>query len=445
MNSLYASIYNCFLRLKATIVGDNCYRIYSQLDCEQWLNHDEIQALQLRRFRNILKNAAVNSPYYRKKLSDLKVSYRDIQSINDIHQIPLLTRSELQSHFREILCENAGNVYADSSGGSTGQPVNFYHDSSYIRYANAVNLLFYKWMDIEPGMKTAAFWGADREFNELSMNEKFWYMHTRVRLYNFFNVTEASLLKFLQNMSNYKPAYIYGYASALKMAAEYINNSELSFNISPKAIRSSAEILFKSQRHEIETAFNAPLFNFYGSREINNLGSECEYHKGMHIFSSGRLMEIVDKKGNPVPDGENGFIVVTDLTNMNFPFIRYMNGDMGVIDKNQCTCGRGYPLLKEITGRAAEILCINGKYVHGEFFTHLFYGMPEVRQFQVIQETDNQIRIRIVAINRDIDIEGIEKKIETQINGKIQIQIEYVDNIAPLKSGKYQLIINNTL
>jgi len=445
MQSIYSTLYNLFLRCRAGLAGDKSYSICRQLRQEQWLTPQEIRELQLKRLRDLIGHTYNYSPFYRKRFDDLGLGPDDIHSLDDLARIPPLTRSELQEQCHNIICTDTGECYRDSSGGSTGQPVNFFHDINYRIFSNAANHLFLNWMKIAPGLKTAAFWGAEREFNELSFKERFWYRHTRVKILNFFSITEESLLSFLDYLGRYKPSYIYGYASSLKMAADYINENPGRYKIRPRAIRSSAEILFDSQRSEIEKAFQAPVYNFYGSREVNNLASECSVHEGIHIFSSGRIVEIVDKEGKPVPDGENGFIVVTDLTNFCFPFIRYLNGDMGVIDREMCSCGRGYPLLKEITGRASEIICINDKFIHGEFFTHLFYGMPEIRQFQVIQEGDYCILIRLVANGHEIDTASITDKIKAVVSADIRINIEYVDIIPPLKSGKYQLIINNTL
>lgn len=445
MQSFYSTLYNLFLRCRAGLAGDKSYNISRQLRQEQWLPAREIRDLQLKRLRELLRHTYDYSTFYRKRFDNLGIKLDDINSLDDLSRIPPLTRTELQEQCQNIICTDTGECYRDSSGGSTGQPVNFFHDINYRIFSNAANLLFLNWMKIAPGLKTAAFWGADREFSELSFKERFWYRHTRVKILNFFNVSEESLLSFLDFLSKYKPAYIYGYASSLKMAADYINENPGRYKIKPRAIRSSAELLFNSPRSEIEKAFQAPVYNFYGSREVNNLASECSVHEGMHIFASGRIVEIVDKEGRPVPDGENGFIVVTDLTNFCFPFIRYLNGDMGVIDREMCSCGRGYPLLKEITGRASEIICINNKFIHGEFFTHLFYGNSEIRQFQVIQESDHNIRIRLVANGNKTDTAIIASKINEVADADIHIDIEFVDTIPPLKSGKYQLIINNTL
>jgi phenylacetate-CoA ligase len=187
------------------------------------------------------------------------------------------------------------------------------------------------------------------------------------------------------------------------------------------------------------------VYNYYGSREVNNLAAECPRQEGLHMFASGRLVEVVDDRGNWVAPGEIGQLAVTDLTNLSFPFIRYLNGDTGIKNEQVCSCGRGYPLLSGITGRTFEILTFGGKYLHGHFFAHLFLGYKDVRQFQVIQESGTLLVIKIVAPNKDINLKPILDRIQAQVGPEVKIEVTFVDNIPPLKSGKYRYTINKTV
>jgi phenylacetate-CoA ligase len=202
-------------------------------------------------------------------------------------------------------------------------------------------------------------------------------------------------------------------------------------------------MLYDYQRKEIEQAFGCPVYNFYGSREVNNIAAECSTHEGLHIFASGRIIEIVDDNGKSLPSGEIGYIAVTDLTNFSFPFIRYRNGDMASIKKEPCSCGRNYPLLNDIAGREYDIMTFGGRYIHGQFFPNLFYQQPDVRQFQVIQETADRLLIRVVAPKRQLDVAYLKKKVREKAGQDVQIDVEFVDKIPCLKSGKYRFTINN--
>lgn len=438
----YAKLLDRCLRLMAWWKKDNRYNLYRDLYREQFLPPKDIEQLQTGRLRKLLEHASLNSPYYREKYSGLADLINDPFTLSDLARWPVLKREELQDHYQEILCSDPGPHYADASGGSTGHPVNFWHDDSYKTFSDACELLFLSWMNVSPGDRRAAFWGADRDFKELSFKARLMQIIKRTKRLNSFNVTEQDLNDFLRTIHTFQPTYIIGYASSLYLAARHINASS-EYRIRPRAVRSAAEMLYGFQKQEIEKAFGVPVFNFYGSREVSHLAAECSVHGGMHVFASGRIIEVVDEHDKALPSGETGYLAITDLTNFGFPFIRYLNGDMGALSPERCSCGRGYPLLKAVTGRASDIIFLNGKNIHGEFFTHLFYGQPEVKQFQVIQEAADRITVKIVTRTSDFDSQAILQKIKFMVGENINIDIKRVDSIAPTKSGKYRFTINN--
>ena len=86
----------------------------------------------------------------------------------------------------------------------------------------------------------------------------------------------------------------------------------------------------------------------------------------MHITSEDIIVEIVDGDGQVLPVGESGEIVVTHLSTRDFPFVRYRTGDMGILNSELCSCGRGLPVLKEVQGRSTDFLVAqDGTVLHG--------------------------------------------------------------------------------
>lgn len=78
------------------------------------------------------------------------------------------------------------------------------------------------------------------------------------------------------------------------------------------------------------------------------------------------------------------------------PFIRYEIGDLGRASDKTCPCGRGLPMMEVVEGRTTDsITAPDGKLIHGEFFTHLFYRIEGVKKFQVVQESLADLVIKI--------------------------------------------------
>jgi phenylacetate-CoA ligase len=154
-------------------------------------------------------------------------------------------------------------------------------------------------------------------------------------------------------------------------------------------------------------------------------------------------MEIVDDDGHQMQEGK-GKIIATSLYNFSLPFIRYDTGDIGYITGDKCGCGREYRLLKEVVGRQQEILQTpDGKYIHGEFFTHIFWEIEHVKEFQVIQETLDTIVIKIVP-EEGFDEKSLEiiRKMIGERSRNWNIEFKLVNTIERTNAGKYKFVIN---
>jgi len=426
---------------KDFIDGTGIYSRYEKLKREQYLTKQELRTLQNCRLRRLLYKAQKHSPYYRDKFQKSGIIIDENTSVSHLSKIPVLTRQDLQNHLSSILCDDSSDYYKNSTGGSTGNPVIFYQDRGYELFAKACKLLFYDWMGIKSGCGKAYLWGVDRDISCSTRYEKMMMMIDRAFYLNSFSMSDEKISNFVDTLNKSRPQYIQGYASSLYLVAKHINQTK-PLKFKPIAIRSAAEMLYDFQRDEIEKAFAVPVYNFYGSREIGFLASECSAHEGLHVLESGRIIEIVDEKGQPLPDGKPGYLAITDLFNMAFPFIRYINGDIATYKDQPCSCGRGYKLLENILGRSSDIIRINEQYIHGEFFTHLFYGHPDIKQFQLIQETQTHLRLLIVSNRESIDTDYFRDKIIERVGGNIKLDINITDNIPVLPTGKYRFTVS---
>jgi phenylacetate-CoA ligase len=236
-----------------------------------------------------------------------------------------------------------------------------------------------------------------------------------------------------------------GYASALDSLAEFAESREID-DLSFTAIRSSAETLWPQQRRRIERVFGSPVHNFYGSREVNNLAAECPEHGRLHLISAWRYVEIVDEEGRPVPDGQRGHVAVTDLSNFAMPFVRYRNDDVARFSPEPCPCGRPSPVLEELLGRSSDLIQTpQGDVIHGEFFTHLFYGRDDIRQFQVRQTALDRLVVRYVPCRNTADefMSRVKQKICRRMGEGASVAVESCEQIPTPPSGKHRFTISD--
>jgi phenylacetate-CoA ligase len=250
------------------------------------------------------------------------------------------------------------------------------------------------------------------------------------------------LPRFVGLYNRFKPDVVIGYTSAMTEFAKYIKSKNIKCH-RPNSVIATAEQLFSEQRQILENVFCCPVFNRYGSREVMLIASECEKHNGLHMNIDNLYIEIL-RNGKPANPGEMGEVVITDLFNYGMPFIRYQIGDYAVPSQSACTCGRGLPLLKEISGRTFDaIITLDGRKLTGLYFTHLMGNISGIEQFQIIQKRRDHLLVKIVKNN--LYSESTTKQINeelTKIMGpKVTIEINFVDKIPFLDSGKRRITI----
>jgi phenylacetate-CoA ligase len=427
----------------------DCPQAFKYLEILRRAEFEDSRLIEMRQWESlqkILKHAGQNVPYYRDLFKNMGIRPEDIRTPGDLERIPLLTKDLLQQHTSQLLqtAGEEGNRLPNASGGSTGKPVRFYQDTFYWTFARASQWFAEGWWGIQPGDRIASIWGCDRDLPDMTWKERLRLKIEQTRLCNAFAMSEESMEKFAQMMVRWKPRYVTGYASALEVFANFLL-SRPDLVVRPHAVKSTAEALFSAQRVAIEKAFEAPLYNFYGSREVNNLAAECQAHEGLHINSLGRYIEIVDELGKAQPPGKPGRIVVTDLTNFAMPFIRYAIEDVGSWRGKPCSCGRPFPLLERVWGRSSDfIVAPGGKLIHGEFFTHLFYNIPGIDQFRVVQRTKSEVRVDIVMQPgvSSVQTDLLRSRIADVMGPNVNCEIQVVTSIERPASGKHRFTIS---
>jgi len=157
------------------------------------------------------------------------------------------------------------------------------------------------------------------------------------------------------------------------------------------------------------------------------------------------VVEILDDEGHPVSEGEEGNVVITDLTNFGMPFIRYVNGDRAVAGAGSCPCGRGLPLLKKVTGRRLDMLRTkDGRLIPGEFFPHLLKDFPAIVQFQVMQECLDRIEVRAVlkSVLSEADRRVMNAEFHKIAGESTRVDFRQVESIPLTPAGKLQVVVN---
>jgi phenylacetate-CoA ligase len=195
----------------------------------------------------------------------------------------------------------------------------------------------------------------------------------------------------------------------------------------------------------IAETLNCPVANGYGGRDSGFVSHECP-RGGMHIMADATIVEIIDSKGQPVPAGEPGEIVVTDLYSREVPFLRYATGDVAAFSTRKCACGRPLPLLESIQGRTTDfVVAPDGTILHALSMIYVIRELEGVEQFRIRQKAVDRFEIQLVR-NQKFKPENearIREGLRQRLRAPVDVKIEYVPTLPPEPSGKFRQVISD--
>jgi phenylacetate-coenzyme A ligase PaaK-like adenylate-forming protein len=257
-------------------------------------------------------------------------------------------------------------------------------------------------------------------------------------------------------LNEFQPDVINAYPSIAALLA--VEQIEGRLRIHPRAVSTSSEVRTAEMERRMREAWGIAPFNRYGMTEVASFGSECSEHRGIHAFEDMFLFEVVDDDYRPVPDGTAGRkLLITNLFNYTQPLIRYEVSDMLTVTSEPCPCGRPLRLVTGIEGRSDDILYLPDAYgkpvpVHPVHFWSAIDAVPDVKDFQVVQEPDG-IHVRAV-LRQSAVREPVTRRIAEELTRRLgvlgavvtsPIQVEVTGEIArdAKRMGKHKVVLSN--
>jgi phenylacetate-CoA ligase len=419
---------------------------YRNLMRQQYLSRDELENMNWEKRKMLLSYAYEKVPYYRDKFKSVGLHPMDLKHPEDYYKVPLLKRSDIRENYERLISQEAkpNDLGGTSTGGSTGEPLKVLYDKRVPIETFGWRLR--DWWGVSPGLNEASIIRIpkQRAFSRWAISI-LWWPALKLRL-DASCMSAENIEKFLNLYNRVRPRVIWGYVGAVEHIASYLENNRMQIN-PPNFISVTSSPVSDLQRKRIENAFNAPVCNQYGCCEVFWLGAQCPKRNGLHIFSDGRLIEFTDDVGQPKAENTYGNVVITDLENYNFPFIRYMNGDIGRSLKEKCTCGLSLPLMDKIMGRQTDMIKLpNGACLAGDYLTTIFDEYPNaVKGFQVRQKKDYSLHILYIPDTYSQEYKNVVEKVHQQLIAKtssqVHITFESVENI-PHDRGKLRYVIS---
>jgi phenylacetate-CoA ligase len=414
-----------------------------QLRGNLWLKPSALRKMQNERLRAIVKYAYENVPFYHRKFEEAGVKPDDIKSIEDLHKIPLTIKLEIQAQkFQDTVAKNVelNSLVKSTTSGSTGIPLTIFSDNWVEDFYEAVYMraMFEDGLRMQDRMAVIAdprvFPKKKGLFQRLGFEKR-----KHISIFDSAGPQMALLREF-------RPDVVKGYASSLFiLAAEFGEDLR---ELETRLVFSGAELLDAAGRKMISSAFGGELFDFYACNEFGLLAWECKAHDVYHLNADTTLIEFLDDEGKAVSPGEKGRVVCTDLFNYVMPLIRYELDDVAVPVNDECSCGITLPLIKLVEGRTDDFLvATDGRVISPTvFFPYPFKNFDVIKQFRVVQERKDKLRIDLVPkgelLNKNGFFEKAEKGIKQLFGEDMNVKFKVLNAIPRDKTGKLRKVIS---
>lgn len=384
---------------------------------------EELRERNSRKFVELFRTAYDRSPFYRKLYMEAGISRDDIQGIDDIGKLPVLTKDMLRANTEQIRTESKWKLVANHTSGTTGTPLQVWESWPAVWREQAYFYCYRKRCGFTYGQPLVSLRG------NLTRGEMRLKVHASNTLFlSSYDINDANAQFYYDNILRHKPVAIEGYPSSLYALALALRSKGLTLQI-PVAFTSS-ETLFDYQRELIERQFGTTIYDHYGTTERTISLSETYDHSGYYSAPGYSINEFTD-------DGE----ITTSLINFAFPLIRYKGNDvMEMTDESM-------QVVRSIMGRAEDnIVCKDGTRVMRLDF--IMKGVRNVRQSQLVQEKEGQLRVLVVPDTgySEADRRQIEHNIDERI-GKDNIDYTMVETAETelVQTGKkFKFLVNLT-
>lgn len=397
--------------------------------------------------RSLLMSAFDNVPYYKKTWQGIVTTNQlTTFSINDLQYLPVLAKTVPRDDPYSLLI--GGHPHKQHmifhTSGSTGTPIATYWLPEELRYSLALReARSCKFAGVSYKMPRGTFSGrlvvpkgkSRGPYHRFNWFEKQVY-------FSAFHLSPQSVRLYIDALWRHNTQWLTGYSNSIYQLALLAQDQDLDCP-SLKAIITTSEKVTDEMRSVIEQVFSTKVYEEYGTVEDLFYVCECEYGY-KHINPDAGIIEIVDENLQPVPPGTMGEVLATGFIRSYQPMIRFRVGDTAILDTESCPCGRQMPVLKEVVGRVEDtIYGPDGRRMlrfHG-----IFINQPNIKEGQIIQETLNLVRVKVVtkAGYSFIDEQEIIHRLQNRLTNDMKIVVETVDFIERTSAGKFPAVINN--
>ena len=376
---------------------------------------DELRALQTRRLREVFGHVYRNSRVQRERFDRQGVTPANFRGLEDIEKVPTMNKDLLRETYPMGLCcvDPKTIVEMHMSSGSTGTPIVMPYTQADLN----------QWAECMARCLRMA--GAQRgDAVQITpsfglFNGGFGFYHGARLAGQFVVPTGAgNTPRQIRLARDLKTRVITGVVSYGVRIMEVLLEEggklpDLKIGIF------GAETFSESLKQKISSSMGIDVFDIYGMTEtggVGTLGMDCPAHDGIHVWEDHYIVEVLDKQGRNLSDGEVGELTITALTRQALPVVRFRTGDLTrILSREKCACGRTHVRIAPITGRVDDMLIVKGVNFFPKQVEQALMEIPGVgSNYQIIIEEIDGVKEVTINVEASEGVTGymVEKHLK---------------------------------
>lgn len=407
-------------------------------EMESW-TPEQIVAWQEEKLRAMIDHVYNHTVYYRRIMDERGLKPSDIQHIEDIEKLPVITKPMINEHFNEIVPDNIKQFkYREGrTGGTTGIPMFHYTDEDTWGYETATKVHHWRKAGYRFGDPFVAMGSSSLFGKKPSLVRRIYDKIRNEMPLNTVNLTDELCAEYVEFIKKHKVRYIYGYAGSIYVFTKYVSEHGIDMK-QIQGVFTTSENLTDGYRKLIEKTYDCVVRDCYGARDAGMTAYESDYHK--YEVGYNIIAEII----NPIEEN-TGSVLTTNLLNYAFPLLRYQFGDDVELAPRNESMGYNGQVIRRVLGRTSDVMRLeNGHNMTSTGFAMIMQQF-DVKAFSFNKTGVNEVTLAIVPIEGKYD-EKQEKEIRRTIGKYIgddaKLVISKVDHFDPLANGKRRYFMN---
>lgn len=388
---------------------------------------EAIKDFQEEKLRVALDYLAANSPYYQRMFSRFGIDVSSIRHIEDLVKIPFTEKKDLQLYNEDFLCVPKDKVidYITTSG-TLGDPVTFCCTEKDLQRLAYNERKSFECAGVRPGNVVQLMTTIDKRF----MAGLAYFLGIRELGAGIIRVGNGVPELQWDTIQRIKPDTVMCVPSFILRLIQYAEEHGIDYrNSSVKRIIGIGEGLRNQDfslnllGSKIKDKWDVDLYATYSSTEMGATFSECRYGVGGHVHPELIIVEIIGDDNLPVPDGEEGEIVVTTLGVEGMPLLRFRTGDIAAKRVERCECGRNSYRLTPLVGRKNNMIKLKGTTLYPPAINDVLDNVEYVSNYVIyVQDSEagtDDVVVK-VALARDPGVDVV-KDLKDRFRSRLRV------------------------